>query len=98
MSLFQRVPEPPRLGTVVTVEQTKGNSELFFFFFPLHCTGQGGVWEIDALTLKKASPLWRGSARSRLAGWVIYAGSCALSNPWQPLDWPGPGWKEARVK
>lgn len=34
MSLFQHFPEPPRLGTVVAVEQTKGNSELFFFFFP----------------------------------------------------------------
>lgn len=99
LSLFQRFPEPPRLGTAVAVEQTKGNSELFFsFFLPLHCTEQGGVQEIDALTLKKESPLWRGSARSRLAGWVIYAGSCARSNPWQPRDWPGPGCKEQRVQ
>lgn len=42
LSLFQRFPEPPRLGTAVAVEQTKGNSELFFlFFFPSTVPSRG---------------------------------------------------------
>lgn len=42
MSLWQHFPEPPRRGTVVAVEQTKGNSELCFFF-PSTVLGRGSA-------------------------------------------------------